>query len=394
MLPTYKETKMLDKIIKSLKPFQLILMERFRMNKQEGIEILLMLACGHLFEIFTPNQLAQTLGIDKNKLYRALKEWSIYQYRRMFSLMGCKMASQMIKEALEKSPATLSRLRITINVDDTVIERVGKLIRLTYSWFSGRCKKVVRGQNIIAITVKIGDRIIPLNIRPVGKQGRGNTSKPQIFREMLAEVIRLFEEEEIEIRQFPITFDSWYGSRELVELLKEEGFDQILIHAKSNYVFEIEGRRGKISSHKKEVELKEGWGSKGLEVCRKVALSPTFGEVVLLFFRESGKVKCLMGFGRKFRGCEMVSIWKQHHGIEQFWRRLKSELQIHKIRLLGREGVYGMIGIKLLGYLLMERISILTRLSFHQIKIRVRREVDVGFFFREHFHLCGAPQRL
>ena len=69
-------------------------------------------------------------------------------------------------------------------------------------------------------------------------------------------------------------------------------------------------------------------------------------------------------------------------------------MQIHKIRLLGREGVYGMIGIKLLGYLLMERISILTRLSFHQIKIRVRREVDVGFFFREHFHLCGAPQRL
>ena len=316
---------MLDKIIKSLKPFQVILMERFRMNKQEGIEILLMLACGHLFEIFTPNQLAQTLGIDKNKLYRALKEWSIYQYRRMFSLMGCKMASQMIKEALEKSPATLSRLRITINVDDTVIERVGKLIKLTYSWFSGRCKKVVRG-----------DRIIPLNIRPVGKQGRGNTSKPQIFREMLTEVIRLFEEEGIEIRQFPITFDSWYGSRELVELLKEEGFN----------------------------------------------------------WRGGAKVKCLMGFGRKFRGCEMVSIWKQHHGIEQFWRRLKSELQIHKIRLLGREGVYGMIGIKLLGYLLMERISILTRLSFHQIKIRVRREVDVSFFFREHFHLCGAPQRL
>ncbi|MCD6506579.1 hypothetical protein J7M22_08120 [Candidatus Poribacteria bacterium] len=39
-----------------------------------------------------------------------------------------------------------------------------------------------------------------------------------------------------------------------------------------------------------------------------------------------------------------------------------------------------MMGIKLLGYLLMERISILTRLTFHQIRIRVRREVDVSFF--------------
>ena len=204
---------MIDKIIKSLKPFRVILMERFRANKQEALEILLMLACGHLFEIFTPNQLAQTLGIAKNKVYDAVKEWSIYQYRRMFALMGCKMAAELIREAQDKSPATLSRLRITINVDDTVVGRLGKLIRLTYSWFSGRCKKVIKGQNIIAITIKIGDRIIPLNIRPAGKQGRGNTTKPEIFREMLREVIRLFEEEGIDIRRFPITFDSWYGSK-------------------------------------------------------------------------------------------------------------------------------------------------------------------------------------
>ena len=90
----------------------------------------------------------------------------------------------------------------------------------------------------------------------------------------------------------------------------------------------------------------------------------------------------------------MVSIWKQHHGVEQFWRRLKSDLQVHRVRLLGREGVYGMIGIKLLGYLLLERISMLSGMTFHQIKVCVKREVDVCSFFGEHFHLCGVPERL
>jgi hypothetical protein len=70
----------------------------------------------------------------------------------------------VIRERLAMSPATLSRARITISVDDAVIDRLGRVIRLTYSWFSGKHKKVVRGQNIIAMTVKVDGRIIPLCI--------------------------------------------------------------------------------------------------------------------------------------------------------------------------------------------------------------------------------------
>jgi hypothetical protein len=108
-------------------------------------------------------------------------------------------------------------------VDDTVVDRAGKLISLTYSWFSGKHKKPIHGQNIIAITIKIGKRRIPLNIRPVGKQGRANTSKPEVFRNMLHEVLDFFKFN-INLTQFPITFDSWYGSKKLVDMLSEEGF--------------------------------------------------------------------------------------------------------------------------------------------------------------------------
>jgi hypothetical protein len=386
---------MLDKIIETLKPLREFLYTKFRQNSQEAVEILLMLAYGHIFEIFTPNQLAEVLGIDKNKVYNAIKSWSIFQFRRMFLLAGYQEVSGLVKEALSKSASTLSRMRITLSVDDTVVDRQGKLISLTYSWFSGRHKEVVKGQNIITITIKIGNRIIPLCIRPVGKQGRANTSKPEIFREMIHEVVELFRQAGIDLTQFPITFDSWYGSSDLVQILSEEGFSQILIHSKSNYVFTIDGKRAKLSEHKKEIQLQDdSWGCKGIPTVRKVAESPTFGKVILLFFMDGNKIKCLMAFGRKLRGSEMLSIWKQHHSIEQFWRRLKYDLQIHRMRLRDRAGVYGMVTIKLFAYLVMEKLSALMKLTFHQVKNHAKREIDLYSFFNEHFHFYDAPQPL
>jgi hypothetical protein len=309
--------------------------------------------------------------------------------------MGCHIASKMIKDAIIKSPATLSRMRITINVDDTVINRMGKLMSLTYSWFSSKHNKPIHGQNIIAITIKIGDRIIPLNVRPVSKQGRGNTSKPAIFRDMLGEVLGFFEQEGINLTEFPITFDSWYGSKNLVDILYEEGFTQILIHAKSNYVFTIDGKKQKLSAHKKEIKFNEdAWGCKGIPVARKAAESPTFGKMLLLFFKDGERVKCVMLFGKRLRAAEIMSIWKQHHSIECFWRRLKSDLQIHKVRMRDREGVYTMVGIKLVAYLLMEHLSFQTGLTFHQIKIQAKREIDVCYFFSEHFHSLMSSKSL
>ena len=270
---------MIEDIIKSLKPFQEFFTTKFRQSDQEAIEILLMLAYGHIFEIFTPNQLAEILGIDKNKVYDSIQSWSIFTFRQMYLMASYHEAKALIQDALSKSPATKSRLRITLSVDDTVIDRLGNLISLTYSWFSGKHKDVVNGQNIIVVTMKIGSRVIPLSIRPVSKQGRDNTSKPDIFKDMLHEVLELFKKDGIDLNKFPITFDSWYGSKDLVDILKESGFDQILIHTKNNYVFTIDGETKKLSEHKKGLQFSEGaWGCKDTPVARKKAVSPTFGK--------------------------------------------------------------------------------------------------------------------
>ena len=121
---------MIDKINKSITSFQELFNTKFKQSSQEAIEIMLMLACGHIFEIFTPNQLAQTLGIDKNKVYDAINSWSVFQFRKVFLYAGFSQVKELLNEAITKSPATLSRMRITLCVDDTVIDRMGKLIRV------------------------------------------------------------------------------------------------------------------------------------------------------------------------------------------------------------------------------------------------------------------------
>ena len=395
---------MIDKINKSIEQLQEFFDANFTRCDQESVEILLMLAYGHMFDIFTPNQLIQTLGLDKNDVYDAINSWSIYHLRKLFLNAGLAQVKELVAETLVKSPATRSRMRITLSVDDTVIDRMGNVMSLTYSWFSGRHHDVVRGQNIIAITMKIGERVIPLCIRPVGKQGRGNTSKPDIFREMIHQLVEVFCQKGIDLSDFPITFDSWYGSDDLVKILKQagfdkldkqEGFDQILIHAKSNYVFTIEGKKQKLSLHKKEIQLDDSaWGCKGVPVARKEAESPTFGKVILVFFMDCSKLKCLMVFGRKLRACEVISIWKQHNSIEQFWRRLKYDLQIHRMRMRSRQGVYATVAVKLVAYLVIEKISSMTRMTFQQVKNYAKRDMDLCSFFHEHFHLFSVPQRL
>ena len=48
--------------------------------------------------------------------------------------------------------------------------------------------------------------------------------------------------------------------------------------------------------------------------------------------------------------------------------------------------------LELLAYLVMEKLSALTRLTFHQLKNYAKGHIDLCSFFREHFHLFTIPQ--
>ena len=374
-------------IIKSLKFFQHLLCSRFRRIRLQVIDTLLLLSVCHLFGLYNPNQVGDALKLPKAGLYRDLQSVSQYHWKCLNMRLGCVMALELIKDTESKSGATQSRRRPTLSVDDSNVDRYGKTIADCSNWWSKKHNNTIWGQNILGITIKIGDIVIPLNTRLVSKQGRGNTKKPVLFVAMMEEVLDFFDAQGVDIRKYPITFDSWYGSKKLIQILSDLGFVSILVHGPSNYVMTINHKKEKLSVHKKSIELRQGqWGCGDKPVCRVQATSPTFGECIVLFFFDMGKIRTLLIFGKPGRTCEALRIWSQHHGIEHFWRQLKSCLHLSAMSLENTQGAYAGLSIKVMSYLMLLQISILERRTFHQIQLELTGRRQMLLEIITHFH--------
>ena len=377
---------MQTQLIKSITFFQQLLSSQFSTLNQRLVDTLVFLSTCHLFGLTNPNQVSDALSIPKARLYRELNTMSLYLWQHLFVRIGCSIALEAIREVVSKSASTLSRLCIVISVDDTFVFRYGTDISYTSDWWSSQAKQPMRGQNILGITIKIGERIIPLNMRLISKQGRGNTDKPSCVITMFKEVVSFFEGTGIDIRNYPITFDSWYGSRHLIDTLREMGFETILVHGKSNYVMTIDEKKAKLSEHKKSIELLSNqWGC-DKPVYRTNATSPTFGKVVVLFFADRGKIRTMLVFGKPLRACEILRIWSQHHGIEQYWRHLKTDLNLASMSLKGQNGAYANLGVKVMSYLLIQQVSGSVRKTFHQTQLELSGQRQMLSDLSEHFH--------
>ena len=368
---------MQTQLIKSTFFFQQLLSSRFRTLKERVVKTIMLLSLCHLFGLYNPNQVSDALFIPKASLYRHLNEVSLYQWQHLFVHIGCSVALQEIRNAESQSASTRSRKCITISVDDTHKAQDTEKVSYCYNWWSTKANQPVKGQNILGITIKIGKINIPLNMCYVSKQGRGNTDKPSCFVSMLKEILDFFDTQGVELRKYPITFDSWYGSRHLIDTLREMGFETILVHGKSNYVMTID---------EKSIELLSNqWGC-DKPVYRTNATSPTFGKVVVLFFADRGKIRTMLVFGKPLRACEILRIWSQHHGIEQYWRHLKTDLNLASMSLKGQNGAYANLGVKVMSYLLIQQVSGSVQKTFHQTQLELSGQRQMLSDLSEHFH--------
>ncbi len=94
----------------------------------------------------------------------------------------------------------------------------------------------------------------------------------------------------------------------------------------------------------------------------------------------------MLVFGKSLRACEILRIWSQHYGIEQFWRHLKIDLKLSKIGLRNQQGAYARLGIKVLSYLLLQNMSRLQHKTFHQIQLELTEKRKLLIELKKHFH--------
>jgi len=356
-----------------------------------AFEILMMLAMAHFFRFYNPKELADFLEIPHQQLYVNIKDWSLHYLREVLLRFMVKQAVEALKPLLEKSAASQSRAGLTLSVDNSVIDRVGRILRCTWSWYSGRWKKVVNGQDLLGIVMTINGKVLPLYLWFCSKQGSGSTDKPSLLFKMITRLKEEFAKEGIDITMIPITLDSWFVSKELKRQLHELGFSKIVIAGKGNYVFKIKNTKQPASVWKKSLELSDNQWGIDVPCCRVKAVNQTFGEVVVFFFQKNTTSSYyLIDFSTSaLRGAEIWHIWKPHFLIEWFWKMLKSVFKIKEMRLRDL-GLYTGLLIKVLAYLIAFRLQThreFSHLSITQLMRKIQREYRLQELMEEHFHL-------
>src|SRR3989440_9261308 len=370
--------------------FFTIFHQEFRKNNAIAFEVLMVLAVAHLFGFYNPKQLADFLEVPHQQFYTELKDWSVYHVKKMLLRFMVKQAAEKLKPVMSKSAATRSRARATLAIDNSGMDRFGNLLRCTWSWYSGRYHKVIRGQDLLGIVFTIEHIALPLHLLFCPKQGRYHTTKADLLIFMLIQLKTAFLREGIDITQFPLTMDSAYVSQALRERLHQLGFIDIIIAGKGNYVFTIDTQKWDASTWQKVLMLEEPTWGLDVPSCRIWGSSPTFGSLMLFFVRKSTtRSYYLMNFSqRSLWGAEIWHIWKQHHVIECFWKIMKSIFQIHSMQLQG-DGLYTALLIKVFAYLLALRLKaqgVFSTLTITEIMRKLRREEDLRDFLMTHFH--------
>ena len=362
----------------------------FRKGNLIAFEVLMTLAFAHFFGFYNPKQLADFLGIPHQKFYAELQDWSVYHIKKMLVRFMVKQAIEHLKPVLHKSAATQSRAGMTLSIDNSVIDRFGKLLRCTWSWLSGRYHKVIRGQDLLGIVLTINQFAFPLHLLFCSKQGRYNTNKADLLLFMLSHLKTAFALEGVDITKIPLTMDSWFVSQPLRQRLHRLGFTKIIIAGKSNYTFTIGNKKQNAPAWKKALILHDPTWGIDVPSCRVQGHSPTFGSLILFFFQKSTtRSYYLMNFSQvAMRGAEIWHIWKQHHLIECFWKSLKSIFHIRSMQLQG-DGLYTSLLIKVLAYLLALRMKTqreFSKLTITQIMRHLSRHHDLRDFMTTHFH--------
>ncbi len=325
-------------------------------QKNKGVgEVLLVIVLGLHLGHDTISALCEKLLIPRHQIYNQLKKLSLREWRRLFQAVFEDFATEELGELFEKSAATQSRANIMLSIDDSVLRRWGGTLGYIGKWWSGQFKHIVLGQDVVLITLKIDQLIIPVRMWIMSKKGRCNHRHERVVR-LLESLAQHWQAQGIDVGKIAVTADAGYASKSLVVRIQGQGFKKVLTGVKKHY--RIRSHRSKIKKTKalSEVLTKEGlqnqpitaWG-----VDEKIAIyqgiSPTQGRVTVCARYMLGKVRYVFAY-QIHRGAEIYKLWKGHYRIEQVFKRLKQYLAWGKARLRRNEGAHANVILPFIAY--------------------------------------------
>jgi len=356
----------------------------------EGVELLFLLVLSVLFGATNAAQVHQLLGLKGQPLYKQINALTPQRWKKLLQQICYQAAAAQLELLAVQSPATQSRACVVIALDDTLVRRLGKQLGLVWTWWEGMSHRVGQGQNIIALVLVIGDRVIPLDVRIASKQGRVKLTKPVLAARMLRDWKAQWKRLGLSPQQVKLVADSWYPSKDLFALCRELTLE-VLTEGKGSYSFTVEGEKVKASTVK-QGDLTACWGEAGAAL-RIRASHPSFGEVVLVVFAQGKDRRYVMATGLQRRAYEILRAYRQRAQIEAFWKRLKSILQIAKIRLPTPKAFRGALICRVLTYLLVDEVTRRLRRypAFRKLTMEhtihlCQRFSSIFDWIEEHFH--------
>ena len=356
----------------------------------EGAELLFLLVLSGGFGATNAAQVHQLLGLKGQPLYKQINALTPQRWKKLLQQICYQAALAQLEVLAAQSPATQSRACAVIALDDTLVRRLGKQLGLVWTWWEGMSHRVGRGQNIIALVLVIGDRVIPLDVRIASKQGRVKLTKPLLAERMLRAWEAQWKQRGLSSDSVKLVADSWYPSEALFALCREVNLE-VLTEGKGSYSFTVEGNKVKASTLNQGT-LTASWGSSGAAL-RIRASHPSFGEVVLVGFAQGTKRRYVMATGLARRAHEILRAYRQRAQIEAFWKRLKSILQIAKIRLPDPKAFRGAMICRVLTYLLVDEVTrrlrrypAFRKLTMEHTLHLCQRFSAIFDWIEEHFH--------
>lgn len=356
-------------------------------ERDQFVEVVMILVVGMLWGLYNPHQVAQQLGVSPKNLYTTLNLMSAGAWRRLLETMMREAARERLRRYAAGSDATKSRLQATLSIDDSVVKRFGQVLSYIWSWYSGQAKQVVRGQDLVGIVLRVGGEIIPLSLVWVSKTGRGPTSKPEVLIRELERLKAYFAGAGIDLTALGISFDSWWLSQDVSEQLSALGFAKQVIAAKRSTILEDREGRAALGEREQQAVLRTGWGQPRAAQ-RLRGQNPTLGPVaIIMFHHPRSKTFAVVCPGRALRSCEGLRIWLNHAAVETFWKRLKSWLGLGQMQRSGRRGAWGELCLRVLGYFLAQRMYVPEAQTLAQLTHWLRRQSTFAQLINKHFQL-------